>query len=929
MNWFAKGQFYARALFLKRKLEAQLTEEVRTHVEMATEANVARGMSPDEARYAALREFGNVASIQEQAREGRGWVWLEQSIQDVRFAVRQLRRSPSFAFVSVLSLGLAIGSNTAIFSLYHEVLLKPLPVPKPAELVLFRWTAPVAGFKHMHPVSGWSDPAPGTDLQRSTSFSLLSFEWFRDNNAVFQNVIGFAPLNEVKVGVNGVIEISPTGQMISGGYFQGLGIQPALGRLLSEEDDRTGAAAVAVISDRYWQRRFGRDPSIIGQGIEINGVPCTIIGVTPPEFYGTLQVGEAPDVFVPLAHVAEFWPQIAFFMKQPWRFWFVQVMGRLRPEVSRAQAGVSLEELFRRSAIDDQASGPVPGPAEVQAVDAPRLELLPGERGLFHQRRIYAQPLGLLQCSAAMVLLVACINIANLLLARGAARRREFATRIALGAGRGRIARQVMIESAVIAAGGTLVGLALAWWGKDLLLTMRALGAESQNLVLHPRLDLPVLGFTAGVALLTTLLFGLVPALHAARSDLRTGVAGRTLGPGRPTLRFERGLMVAQVSLSLMVLVGAGLLIRTLHNLRQIELGFNPEQLVMFRLDASGTDRSPAQLLALYDDVAEQVRGIPAVQAVSYSSVPVLTDARDSTILTIEGDSAPLPRSVSPMMNVVTGDFFGTLQMHRLAGRTFGNRDAPDSPPTAVINNTLARQLFGAASPLARRVMRQGRPTEIVGVVNDASYADVREPMPPTIYFAFTQNPPNPQGGPGAGVANFVVRIGGPIEPLAQSIRSLIRAKYPGFPLIDLRTQAQQIDRQLGQQQLLARLSGSFGGIVLALVAIGLYGLISYAVLRRSSEIGIRMALGAAPGMVLQMILLESLRLVLWGVALGCCGALATGRYLASRLYGVTPTDPLAYGAVALLMVVISIFASWLPARRAAKVDPVVALRAE
>lgn len=928
-RWLATTAFYVKSLFSKRKLDEQLTEEIRTHVTLATEANVAKGMPPEEARYAALREFGNVGQVQERTRDEHGWVWLEQTSQDLRYALRQLRRSPAFAGVTILSLALAIGANTAIFSLYHEVVVKPLPVQDPAELVHFRWIAPVAGFKHMHPVSGWNDPAPGTKLQTSTSFSLLSFEWFRDHNQVFTDVFAFAPLRDLHVKVNGVTEISPNGQLVSGGYYGGLGIRPALGRLIGEDDDRAGAAPVAVISDRYWRQRFARDPAVLGHGVEINGVPFTIIGVTPPEFSGTLQVGESPDVFIPLARVAEAWPQIAFFMGQPWRFWFVQVMGRLRPGVLPGQAQASLEDLFRRSALDDQATGPVPAPADVQAVDAPQLQLLPGAQGLFHMRRIYAQPLGILRGFAAMVLLIACMNVANLLLSRGATRRREIATRLALGASRGRIVRKLLLENGLLAAGGAILGLGLAWWGKDLLVAMNALGQESPNLVLLPQLDLPVVGFTVSTALLTTVFFGLAPAWQATRLDLRAEFAGGTRGPPRPTLRLGQLLMVLQVALSLMLLIGGGLLTRSVHNLRQIDIGFNREQLLLFRLDASGTGRSSAELIALYDGLAARLGALPGVQSASYSSIPVLSEWRDSTTLTIEGDSSPKPRSVTPMMNVVTENFFGTLQLRFMAGRTFTRFDAQDSPPVAVVNETLARELFGRENPLGRRVVRRGKPTEIVGVVNDASYADVRAPMPPTIYFAFSQNPPDPRAGPGAGQVHFTVRAANGVEPPAEAIRAMLRAQHPDLPLIDVRTQVQQIDRQIAQPVLFARLSGSFGGIVALLVVIGLYGLISYAVLRRTGEIGIRMALGARPGNVLRMILRDSLGLVLLGVLLGTAGALATGRYLASRLYGLSFTDAPTYAAAGAALIGVAALASWFPARRAAKVDPVIALRAE
>lgn len=387
--------------------------------------------------------------------------------------------------------------------------------------------------------------------------------------------------------------------------------------------------------------------------------------------------------------------------------------------------------------------------------------------------------------------------------------------------------------------------------------------------------------------------------------------------------------MVLQVAVSLMVLLGAGLLARSLHNLRAIDLGFNQERLLLFRLDGSPGGRTPDQLLALYREVAAEAGRLPSVQIVAWSSVPVLGDARDRTSLTIAGDPSPSPRTMFPMMNVVTEDFFSTQQMRLLAGRTFSPQDAGDRPRVAVINETLARELFGRKDPLGQQIVRRGQPTEIVGLVNDARYADVREPVPPTIYFAAAQNLPDPRAGPAAAQANFAVRTAGEPDALLGDVRTMLHSRYPDLPMIDARTQIQAIDRQLAQPVLFARLSGSFGAAVAALVAIGLYGLISYSVLRRTAEIGVRMALGAQTGDVLRLILRDSLGLALLGVLLGLGGALTAARYLANRLYGLPATDFSTYLLAAAAMLAVAAVASWLPARRAAKVNPVIALRTE
>ncbi len=845
---------------------------------------------------------------------------LFDMLADLRFAVRQLLKSPGFAIVAVLSLALGIGANTAIFSLVNEVALKLLPVKAPKELVLFRWLSDSPGM--MRSTWGWGGIDPKTNLRTSTSFSKLTFERFRDQSQALADTFAFAPLNSVIVVSDGQSEVIAQSQAVSGNFFSALGVHSSLGRPLGPEDDRLNADPVAVISHNYWGRRFNGDPGVIGKTLSVNQVSFTIVGVTPAGFNSTQQIGESPDLTVPLAWMEKVQPGESD-LDQPW-FWWLRIMGRLKSGVTIEQAAAELGPIFQQSAREGYAAYPTERikPGE-KAPALPLLRAGPGSQGLTEQRDQMARTVKILSGLVALVLAIACTNVANLLLARGTARQKEIALRIALGASRWRVVRQLLVESLLLSACGAGLGIAFATWGADLLLALRPFG---RGMVLDLSLDWRVLGFTASVTLLTGIFFGLAPALRTTRINVNAGLqgSGKQGGSAGPS-HLPGMLMVAQVALSLILLVGAGLFLQTLRRLQGLDVGFNRNQLLLFRIDTISGGHDRTRFAVVNERILEAIRRLPGVQRATFSQVAVLSNNSSSSTTVVDGRAAPAGRDTSPNYNRVEMDFFNTFQIPLLAGRAFTERDGVDAPKVAVVNQAMARIYFGEENPVGRTFRMRGLPgdptIEVVGLVRDARYSDLRSAVPPTVYLPFRQNP--------TGIGNFAIRTVGDPAALIPSIRKIVQEIDPNLPLANARTQDEQITRLLASEILFARLSSFFGVVALLLACIGLYGLMSYGVLRRTTEIGIRMALGALPANVRWMILRESLGLVGLGVVLGIAGAVAATKAVSNLLYDLSPRDPLVYGATALLLMVVALFACWLPARRAARVDPMIALRSE
>ena len=863
---------------------------------------------------------GLAAEARLESRNGRRNLGMRSLGLDVRYGLRLMLKNKAFTAVAVLSLALGIGANTALFSLVDAILLKMLPVSEPSRLVLFSWfSGPRAMFRS---ISGNLKRDPNTREMVGNPFSYLSFEQLRDSNEMLSDIFAFAPIEQLNVNVDGQSEIAG-GQFVTGGYYQGLGVSATAGRTINADDDTAGAEAVVVLTHSYWQRRFGLDPNIIGRTINVNNVPFTIIGVTPTEFHGALEVGQSADLSIPMARE----PQIrdgGTDLTRPWSWW-LQIMGRLKPGVTAEQARASLHAAFQQSALDGWNAAIALARPQGQTLsseprDTPQLRVGSGSQGLVDNRRSYSQPLTILMIVGGLVLLIACANVASLLLARAGARQKEIAIRLAMGASRWRLIRQLLTESVLLAAFGGALGVLLAYLAKDTLLSLRPWGEG--NLVFELGIDLRVLGFTIVVSLATGLLFGLAPALRATRADLNSALKDNSrnlASASRPFL--TKALVVVQVSLSIVLLIGAALFVRTLRNLEAVDFGFNPRNLTIFRVDPRLSGYESNQMPGLYQRMTERLEGIPGVRSVTFSRHPLLSGSFSSSNITVLDSAAQSDERVAS--NRVAVNFFETMEMPLLLGRRFTHTDDARAPKVAIVNQTMARRYFGDENPIGRRFGFGGNredagKIEIVGVVGDAKYTNLRRDISPTIYIPYIQD--------SVGQMNFAVRGAG---ELATSIRDAIREVDSNLPLFEIKTQIQQAKESLAQERLFATLSSFFGVLAMLLSCVGLYGVMSYGVRRRTNEIGIRMALGATPPRVMRMVMRETMVIVGIGVAIGLGTALALTRLIVAMLYGLAPSDPITMAVAVILMSGVAAVSGYIPARRASRVDPMVALRYE
>ena len=836
----------------------------------------------------------------------------DEMFQDLRFGLRMLLKNPGFTFVAVLTLALGIGANTAIFSLIDVVLLKSLPVREPEKLVLFGKGEGV-GMTNSFPNESWN------------LFSYPFYQEVRQRNEVFSEV---AALLSMPWSVHGTVAADGVSgeaeridlQLVSGTYFSVLGLNASLGRTFTEADDlNPGGHPVAVVSHAWWERRLGSDPAAVGKTIRIDQTVYTIIGVTPKEFFGTT-VGQAPDIWVPLAMEPQV-PPAHWDGRNNRSFQSLYIIARLGNGVSVQQASAAVNLLFKQS-LQEQA-GAQPSPERLEDIQQAGIELTPAGKGLSELRRQFSLSLRILMAVVVVVLLIACANVASLLLARAAARQKEFAVRLAVGAGRMRLTRQLLTESLLLASLGGLAGVVLAWWGSRLLVLMASAGSESLPLDVTP--NARILGFTLLASLLSAVIFGTVPALRATRVEPNPslkGCKGATQAVSQSPL--GKALVVAQVALSLLLLVGAGLFVRTLINLQNVPTGFDQQNALLFRVDTATTGYKDAQLATMLREVEEKVKAVPGVQAASFSffifnqggwTSPVFT--RDQTFA--EGQSQNVRQ------NLVGQDYFTTMGIPLILGRGFGPQDTDKSQRVAVISEMMAQRFFPDSSPLGRRFGTSGPESreqiEIIGVVKDANYESLTEPLRPMAYYPHAQRP--------RPLDSFVVRFSGAPDVAIPQVRQAIRQVNPNLPIDEVVSLSEYIGRSLVQQKLVARLASFFGLLALLLACVGLYGVLSYAVARRTNEIGIRMALGARSRDVLWLMLREALTLVLIGVVIGVLASLAATQTASALLFGLKPHDPLTITLATLLLMSVAALAGYLPARRAARVDPMVALRQE
>ncbi len=908
------------AWFRRSRLDDEMRDEIAQHVAWRAEEIAADGVPDDEARRRAAVAVGNAARLREDSRAIWGFPTLDSVAQDVRYGLRQIVRAPAFSAVAIASLAIGIGAGASVFSLADAVLLRTMAVRDPAGLFVLRWwSGPVFPFNSLNGYGGQSDAGLG-----STSFSRAAYRAFGTEASPYLDVLGFADLYQVNLAVDGRAEIG-SAHAVSGNYFDVLGVAATRGRVLGAVDDSAAAAPAAVISDRFWKRRFGGAGTAVGQTVVINKVPFTVVGIAPASFHGTGQVGTDPDVFVPLALHARVMPDDDP-LDDP-NFWWVLMLGRIKPGVRASDAQAALDVLLKRTVA---AAKPALAPK-----DYPRVELVPGGRGQLEERDGMHDPLRTMAWVTVVVLLVACANVAGLLLARGRARVRELSIRVAIGAARGRVVRQLLTESLLIGLAGGALGVGIAHWLSAALAPALSTGLEPADLL--ARVDLRSLGFAVSLAMACAALFGVIPSLRATDVSVGAGLQasgrGTVAGGGR---RFvSSALVVAQMALSLLLVAGAALLVRSVRNLERVDLGFNPSNLLLFRIDPSLGGYDFGRTSAFYAGLLDRLRAMPGVTAATLSSHKLISNSASTNIVMRTDETSPelggaemrtFGKTHLGWSMSVDDRFFATLGIPVVRGRVFGPGDAA-GPRTVIVNRALAQQLFQSDDVVGRQFYSgtQKQPAsllEIVGVVGDARYSSVRDAVPPTLYLDYRHAPgmKNP--------ATFEVRTEGAPQALAASVREVVRQMDPALPVDGVMTQSDQIARSLRQERLFARLATLLGGVALLLSAIGLYGLLAYAVARRTPEIGVRMALGAGRGRVLWMVLRESLVLGGLGLMAGVPIALAGTRVLQSMLFGLAPGDMATLAGAAAAMIVLAVAAGFVPARRAASVDPLVALRA-
>jgi macrolide transport system ATP-binding/permease protein len=837
---------------------------------------------------------------------------LESIFQDVWYSLRGMRRSPVLTGAAILSLGLGIGANTAIFSLIDAIVLRNLPVKSPQELVQLGWSHKEWPKRFVDSTSGRGVDINGQNVRLPFSYDI--FQKIRARSTTLSGVVGRSRVYQPAIVVAQGRADTAQAELVSGNFFDVLGIAPAAGRTLSDGDDHEGAEPSAVLSYAYWTRRFAADPGIVGKSILINGVGYNIAGVAAAGFSG-LEVGNRSDIFLALHDQ----PLVIKMMRttpdvrREAAIWWVEIVGRRKPGVSEAQVRTELDMLFRQSLT-------LRGSAPVKPEDYPPLVLVSAAQGQSGLRSRFSQPLMVLMTIVGFVLLIGCANVANLLMARAVARRKEMALRHALGATSGRLFRQMIAESIVLALAGGGVGLAIAHWGTIGLL--RTFFGEANSL--DGEMNGAVLGFLIAVSLLVGVVFGLAPAIQSARVDLNTMLKGSSSDSAR---RFGMGriLVTLQVAVSLTLLIGAGLYVRTLWNLRHVALGFNPDNVLVFHIAPKRGGYEGEHVQQLIDRVLEKVRALPGVRSASYSEVGLLAGTVSNSSIRILGRN-DLPKSSVYFLSV--GDnFFSSMQMPIAGGRPIDPRDRKGAPMVAVVNEQFAKTYFNSATPLGGQFTYAFDdykiPIEIIGVVKDAKYEGVAEETHDVAYLAYAQRVDDRQE------ATFAVRTANDPAALGTAVRGVMQSIDPNLPLFGVTTQTAQFDASIRDQRLMAGLAGGFGALALVLAAIGMYGVIAYSVTRRTAEIGIRMALGAGRSRVLMQVLRESMLPVGVGTIAGLGIAWGATKFIASQLYGLEPRDPATMIAAAALIVIVAMAATLLPARRASKVDPMTALRHE
>jgi putative ABC transport system permease protein len=882
----------ARWLMHRDRVERELDEEMQAFVALSAAEKMRDGVPEAEARRLAVLELGGIEPVKERIRTGRHGAWIDEALQDIRYAGRVCRSQPGFISVVVLTLALGIGANTAIFSLIDALMLRWLPVRNPQELVQVQFSAK-------------GSRTPGE------SFSYVIAKALADERDIFAAAAGFSSMGFDVRSDESTARVS--GAVVTGAYYETLGLTPAVGRLITRTDDAPDAPAVAVLSYGYWQRQFAGNPSIAGHSIALNGVPVTILGVSPEGFVGT-NVGQIADVTIPVVSLPTVSPQTAPLLG-PGNFW-LRVLARPREGVTIAGATARLNARWRQ--IGDGLIAPHWRPSRRQEMMDSIFQLTAGGTGWTFLRQMYSRPLVILMAMVGLVLLIACANVATMLLARASARQREIAIRLAIGAGRARLVRQMLVESTLLSLMGAAGGIGLAWMSSEFL--VGTISGDPLRIVFDLSPNWHVLAFATAVAVLTAMVFGLAPALQATavapgssvsspRAGLQTGADGRSRSPVLPSL------VSAQIALSFVLLVGAGLFVRTLLNLQRFNPGFKANDVLL--VDLTGL-RTPVP-----DDLLSAIRRLTSTVSASLSTHTPLSGAIWSEPAVPAGQ--PIPERDTAYFVGAAPEFFSTIGIPLRAGRDFTERDSGRSAGVAIVNERYAERFFANQNPVGRHLAATVRSRtvdlEIVGVAGNTRIANLRANPPATVYVPYAQLT-------GDYPTTIEVRASNPIGPASAALRDLLQRRLPGVP-IDVRQLSAQVEGTIVQERMMATLAAAFGVLALALASIGLYGLLAFTVARRTREIGIRMALGARRQTVVLLVLERAARLVSIGIVLGVPAAWAGSRWVESMLFGLKPTDPTAIAGAALLLALVAQLAAYVPAWRAASVDPLTALRHE
>jgi predicted permease len=918
------------------KREHEAADELQFHLEKEIEKNVAGGMAPQEARRRALISFGGVEQTREALREVHGSRLFEALRQDLRYGWRMLRKTPGFTAIAVLTLALGIGANTAIFSLIDAVIFRSMPIKDPQKLVVFEWHAQKPPSNYGYGSFGDCDDQLKGSPPWGCSLPLPYFKDVQSQTTVFSHLAAFTTAGQLDMSGNGPAKMVK-GEFISGDYFPALGIKARIGRLIGPADDQQDSPAVVVLQHEFWQREFGASPAVIGKTVRLNGLSFQIVGVTEPRF-DALTLANKYDLWISMAqrpYVIPHWNA----KRDQMNSWWLMIIARLKPGVAREQAQAAVSLLFHNDMFQQEKM-------MFKAEDDPGIRLVAGPDVLGGSQKEVLQPLYLMMMCVGLILLIACANVAGLLLARSTVRQREIAVRLALGARRGRIVLQLLTESVMLAVAGGMLGLLIAVWGAKALMAMVYASASTPP-GFSPQLDWRVLAFTTGISLLTGILFGLAPALRGSdvglTSSLKTTSDGLGLAPQGSHRRITAGgiLVSVQMALAIVVLVTAGLLVRTLNNLRNLNPGFDAHHVLLFGVDPRLAGYKGAQVDSVFRSLQEKFAALPGVTSASYSAAPLVSGSLRRTGFH-KPDAPPTSRDEKDDIQCdalpIGLKFFSTLHIPFLAGRDFGAADfaiaqanseekKSTAPTPAIINQAFAEQYLPGVNPLGQ-TFGTSEPVEpgefrnpgfvVVGLVGNAKYNSLRREIKPTLYMPDTD-----------GSAFFELRTAADPMSLVPTVKNITNQENQDLALFRISTQQEAINSQVFTERLTAQLSAFFGLLALVLACLGLYGLLSYEVTRRTREIGIRMAVGAQSHNVIGLVLAKAVGLIIVGAAVGIAAALGVTRFLTSFLYGVNAGDPVTLIAVAGLLAVVALAACYIPARRATRVDPLVALRYE